>query len=412
MPVTKTNHAPSPSSYDAYVYRYTNLNNCKKYIGMHTGSVDDYYTHSSTCEVFREDLSTDDFLYEALDYGTTAEMKQLENDMLVSVNAAKNPEFYNKQNGYKQYSAPNLDKCREFVKRFSDDDLYPVTDEKVKEHVDMEALQVRFAHDPEHQRVIKERIIDAKGSTAGCNPILVWEGRGTNGGPVRGDGNHTVWGANAAGATFIPVKRVSEDDSSDLSFEELRLIGHLLNKRPDQIKKTVSISDGIKHILDMNSKGVPYGAPENIAALKEMGFTGGKSKGEIKTILDKSKKKIDLDKGKEAGLNYIDYTSENHKHILKNTVDQFQGADKVCSVGMSSGRLSIERILESLDAGTVTGNNICMVVIHHPSPEQGKKWRKDILPKWERIISKFITNCEIRFTELQEWETDTTKVSA
>lgn len=412
MPVTQTNHSPSPGSYDAYVYKYTNLKNNKKYIGMHTGSVDDYYTHSSTCEVFHEDLVTDDFLYEALDYGTTTEMKQLENVMLVSVNASKNPEYYNKQNGYKQYSAPRLDKCRAFVKSLVDNDLYPITQEKIKDHVEMEALQVRFQHDPEHQRIIKERIIDAKGSTKGCNPILVWEGRGTNGDDVRGDGNHTLWGASAANATIIPVKRVAFEDNCDLSFEELRLIGNLLNKRPDILKKTVSKSDGIKHVLDMHAQGVPYGAPENIAALKEMGFTGGKSRGEIKTILDKAKKKIDLDQGAEAGLNYIDYTSESHKHILKNSVDQFQGAEKVCSIAMSSGRTSIERILEALDAGLVTGNNICMVVVHHPSPEQGKKWRKEILPKWERIISNFITNCQIRFTELAEWETDTTKVAA
>lgn len=413
MTVTQTNHAPSPSSYKAYVYQYTNLMNGKKYIGYHGGAVDDYYTHSSKCKEFREDLEKDSFLYSALSYGTVEEMQQLENNMLIGVNAAKNPLYYNKSNGFRKYTAVNTKKCQNFVEDLMNDDLYPLTIEKVSDHIAMEALQVRFQHDPELQKTIKERIQDNNGSTENCNPILVWEGRGSEGKPIRGDGNHTLHGANAAKSHTIRVKRVSFEDSSEFTFEELRTIGNLMNKIPDNVKKSVNQADGIKWVLDMCETGVPYGAPENIIALKAMGFTGSKSKGKIKTIMDKVKEIQDTKKGKSAGYNFIKYDTESHKHILKNTVDQYQGEKGICSIVMTSGKTSIERILEALDAGDITGNTTCKVVVHHPTPESEEQWDTQIKPKWLRIIDKFIVKeVSIEFVELAAWEKDCTIIAS
>ena len=77
-----------------------------------------------------------------------------------------------------------------------------------------------------------ESINDADGNTDNCNPILVWESRGLEGEDMRGDGNHTLYGALAAKhAIDIPVARVPYDVHKDLSLSELKGVGNLMNKR-------------------------------------------------------------------------------------------------------------------------------------------------------------------------------------
>ena len=46
--------ATPPASYEAYLYQYTNLVDGKAYVGIHKGSVDDTYNHSSTNEEFQK----------------------------------------------------------------------------------------------------------------------------------------------------------------------------------------------------------------------------------------------------------------------------------------------------------------------------------------------------------------------
>ena len=49
--------ANPPASYEAYLYQYTNLTDGKVYVGIHKGSVDDSYNHSSTNEEFAKVFS-------------------------------------------------------------------------------------------------------------------------------------------------------------------------------------------------------------------------------------------------------------------------------------------------------------------------------------------------------------------
>ena len=76
-----------PSSYDAFVYRWTNLINGRIYVGYHRGFVGDGYNHSGECPEFNEDFQNESYewKYEVLDYGTTNEMKNLVRDLLKSV---------------------------------------------------------------------------------------------------------------------------------------------------------------------------------------------------------------------------------------------------------------------------------------------------------------------------------------
>ena len=59
-------------TYEAYLYRFTNLSNGKMYIGIHKGYVGDGYWHSSKNKEFRKAFSDSSILwkYEVLDFGT------------------------------------------------------------------------------------------------------------------------------------------------------------------------------------------------------------------------------------------------------------------------------------------------------------------------------------------------------
>ena len=85
------------SSYDAFVYEYTNIENGKKYVGSHLGEVGDGYWHSSRNLEFI-DLFSDMipiFEYKILDVGSFDEMKNLEAKIHKDNKVVSNPLYYN-----------------------------------------------------------------------------------------------------------------------------------------------------------------------------------------------------------------------------------------------------------------------------------------------------------------------------
>ena len=77
--IVETNYGDVLKEYEAYVYRFTNLENNKKYVGYHKGSVGDGYWNSSTCDVFKK-VCTDSssrLRYEILNYGTDIEFLKI-----------------------------------------------------------------------------------------------------------------------------------------------------------------------------------------------------------------------------------------------------------------------------------------------------------------------------------------------
>jgi hypothetical protein len=83
---------------DSFVYIWTNILTNQKYIGVHKGTPDDGYVCSS--KIMLEDYKNnpDIFEREILAYGSFDEMYDLESRLLCEVDAAKNPQFYNRSN--------------------------------------------------------------------------------------------------------------------------------------------------------------------------------------------------------------------------------------------------------------------------------------------------------------------------
>jgi hypothetical protein len=396
--------ATPPASYEAYLYRYTNLSDGKVYVGIHKGSVDDLYNHSSTNEEFQKVFanSKSKLKFEVIAYGDYMQMQNDEYHILKKANARTNPMFYNLSNGFPQFAEPDVENCL-FINQQIDDGVFPRKKEDLQLHVSMAALQVRFQHDPELQRTIKQKIDDARGNTDACNPVLVWEGRGPNGEDLRGDGNHTVLGAaQSKNAIDIPVMRIPYAVHCDLTDEELRFIGNLRNKKPTIVKKYISESDAIKYVLDMAAKKVPFNAPSNSLALKKYGFT----KVQVQTILNKANQILEQQaEHRSAGRLFINWKASPHKGILEKKVASYNRPDiGQCSLYFSSGALRLERVLETLYATDCTKAVVC---IHHPTVAQSKVWKTQVQPLWMNICNRF--NIDVEFIEMDMWIDDVSK---
>tara|TARA_R110002167_G_scaffold364798_1_gene587442 strand:+ start:689 stop:1930 length:1242 start_codon:yes stop_codon:yes gene_type:complete len=398
--------ATPPASYEGYLYKFTNLDDGKMYVGIHKGAVDDPYNHSSENVEFQKVFvdSEAKLSYEVLSYGDYIQMQNDEHRILKQVDARTNPMYYNKSNGFPQFAEPDIENCK-FVNSQIDSGVFPTKKEDIELHTKMSALQVRFEHIPALQRTIKEKIDDARGNTDACNPVLVWEGRGENGEDLRGDGNHTVLGAGQSKhAVDIPVMRIPYAFHCDLTDEELRFIGNLRNKKPVITKEYTSTEDGIKYVLDMAAKKIPYNAPSNSQALKEFGHT----KAQIRKILDNANQIIETKKQHiSAGRIFINYKAKPHSTILDAKVASYNRPDLgQCSMYLSSGAVRFERVLEILYANRETCKR-CVVVIHHPSVKQGGLWKKDDQPFLMNLASHF--KLDVEFIEMEMWMADISK---
>ena len=412
--------ASPPNNYEAYIYRYTNLDNDKQYVGIHKGSVDDEYNHSSQstefAKVFADPKSK--LMLEVIDFGSFLEMKTAEYSILSKNNANTNPLYYNGSVGSPAYVEPDLDKIK-FLLNQIQDGIFPQSVEPISTHKDMEYLQTRFENNESIQKFVKERINDAKGVTTKCNPLIVLEGFADNGDDVRIDGSQTLFGASQAKhAIEVPVIRVPYDAHKDFTNAEAKRLGGLLNAIPDVVKGPMNHKDATKDILERHSEGVPYNATSNVDYLLTCGFTKAQINGSAGILL-KSKQLIDEEEAQARyGKLFINYTAPSHSKTLQSTVEAYASQDGVCSTYMSSKKLSAERILEKLYANNtvdekgkkVLDNSKIVVVIHHPTVMQSKKWKKTIQPLWINIFDKLLSDdYEVEFVELSMWMSDGSK---
>lgn len=111
-----------PAQYEAYLYRYTNTNNGKMYIGIHKGMFGDGYYHSSTSDEFNAAFSSSTAIFklEILRYGSYHAMQVAESRMLHAVKAKNNPMYYNESNGIpmKNDAPPDVELMESLVDRF------------------------------------------------------------------------------------------------------------------------------------------------------------------------------------------------------------------------------------------------------------------------------------------------------
>lgn len=385
-----------PSIYEGYLYRFTNLDDNRVYVGIHKGYVGDGYWHSSTDDEFNKIFSnpSSNLKFEILEYGDYAQMTQSEHSILKKNNAKSNPMFINKTNGSPKFYQPDVEMMKELAQRILNKE-FPITLESVYDVYNLPRLQVRFQEDRDHKNEIQQRIEDAGGSTEDCSPIVIYEGRQSSV-DIVGDGNHTLNAANdAKHCSLVPVIRIPKEVHEQYTNEELLGVSNLLNKKQKIVKKSISVDDAVKYIVGLYSKGTPYDSKGNKEYLEACEFT----KKQIGVILRKSKIEIEKNNLALAHRLWIDYKSKPHKQTLDATVEGFRDSNTI-SLAYSSAMFKWDNIFNSIFADTKenpktkqyekTKSNV-VITVYHPNPTAEENWKMIHQPDALRKLKYYLT---------------------
>ena len=263
----------SKKKYAAITYGWRNLDNGKMYIGYHkTNNVYDGYIFSSEDEEANLAWSYGRLKHSIIYRGKQSTAITLENFLLKSVRANRNPQFYNKSVGggvgcvsdfsnltdaikkvgldwiqgidpveKTKKSKIDIETIELLVKNIKEGKYFIHPKEKVAEIVKLPRNQVRMnIIEHEHKDEIVERMTDDPASARkNISPVIVLvydDGR-----KEIIDGNHTIDASNDAGWLEVPVIYIS---ASEFKYKQQNIdyFGYMMN-HDDRIKKQNSKND-------------------------------------------------------------------------------------------------------------------------------------------------------------------------
>ena len=339
---------PPQEGYEAYLYIYTNLDNGKMYVGIHKGDYNDGYTNSSTNEEFNEALAdpNSNFRYEVKEFGTYPLMTVRENDILVTGRGENKDLYYNKTNGSPKFKVPDFDNIAVLIKKVKDRS-FPVTTKTRAELEKLRFLQVRTEEYPELKKDIAQSIDEAAGDTSLCEPIVIFEGRGSDGEDIGGDGNHTHGGGMLSKKMkTMPVMEIPFKDNRHYSMVELRTFANEMNA-PQEVHKNPASKDDLKKqllgmIVDVQDKSVLDEPSVKSWLVERMHVTKAKAGGLIKS----AKAQWDKDQGVEADKYFRTYSdTEFGKWVRKYELGNPEGI----IIPVNSNFVKYDQIMRDLE---------------------------------------------------------------
>ena len=375
------------SSYDAFVYEYTNIENGKKYVGSHLGEVGDGYWHSSRNLEFI-DLFSDMipiFEYKILDVGSFDDMKNLEAKIHKDNKVVSNSMYYNLAAAGSAFKVPvrqNL--IKDFVLRKILDGDFNVLDSWNKSVLldrsptsKVSALQVRYEDNP---KVIEIRNrIAAKGDTSKCGRILMVE---------LGGGYYLIINGNSTLLAVTPLKFVTKlkvaiipkvfIDHYDINIDELRYVGHLMNPEDEVITEPTGTTDLIKTLQDFyvkSKKKIKFNSKYSLDYIYSILNCSPQKAG---SIAKKAKTDYQTKAKLKSGSKVIDYNSErnpeNHAKVVERVKELSDKEGRVVVVHAGTGAPKTLS-LKILDA--ILGNPNALkyiAVIHHDTDDVYNLW--------------------------------------
>lgn len=390
---------PPKNGYEGYLYRFTNLEKKKKYVGVHKGEFGDGYWNSATSSEMQKDLSSKDanFKYEILHYGNYDLMTVKEHEILVADDAVKNEFYYNRSLGSPKYGTLRVELLLEIVSRARSGE-YPVSKELVEELIKVARIQVRIEDMSKHQLEISQKVDDNLGNTDDyfCVVLInrLYEEERCD---RRIDGNHSVYGIdNSKHGTDINVIRIPESVHKKLNDAEVKALGNMFNKKPVVPWIPTNEDGAVKSLIDTYEKlGTPAMEKTNKDYLVALGF----SKRKAGSLQRRAKKQIDDIIEAAGGKVLIDYKAAPHKGILESVMENSRDAHTIVLKG-SSGMFKNGNILgEVYNIQTTLKSSKKEVVcfITHPHQSYFNQWKKHDEQYNRNFITYFLEPLGISF---------------
>ena len=369
--------------YDAYVYKYTNITNNMWYVGWHPGLFDGTYWHSSEHEEFKKVFSGSKpvLTLEILSTGLIINMRNLESKILTDQKVRKNPLSYNQAGAPTGSKEPiDIEKCHGFVEFLRNKIRNgEIQEEKFDDIKKLKRLQVRSkGENNDHISRIREGMRET--GLEKQNPILIWEEvEPKTKSDMIGNGNHTIKAIDGL-INFNQIKtvRVTQEEIKDwnLSIEEMRYIGTLLNPRAEVPTLETDEDDAIKILIGQKEKGVAISGDTDygVRLIKGMGFKFKRPANIVKKAEKIYTAKIRAKSGQKIA-QYDKNHPENLKHLKRKADSLRNDHTIVIEMGTAIPSKIIRAILEAiLDKETYPNHYDVQLVYFHNADCNMEKW--------------------------------------
>ena len=379
------------SSYDAFVYEYTNIENGMKYVGSHLGTLGDGYWHSSRNLEFIDLFSgmSPIFEYKILGVGSFDEMKNLESKITKDNKVVTNPMYYNLAVAGSAFQVPvRQDLIKDFVlpkivdhEDFNVPELWNKSDLLDRgPNSKITALQVRYEDNPLITEI--RHLVKQKGDTADCSRIIMVE-LGNDRYMII-DGNSTLLAVSSIDfVTKLRVAIIPIDfmEHYEINLDELRYLGQLLNPESEVIKTPTSTNDLIKTLQSFyveSSKKIKFNSDYSLNYIYSILKCSPQKAG---SIARKAKKDYQSNAKLKSGSKVIDYNPKrnplNHEKVVERAEELRDDKGRVVVVHGGTGAPKTLS-LKIWDAIIDNPNALRFVaVIHHDSDEVYEKWESD-----------------------------------
>lgn len=434
-----------PSGMNSTVYRFTNLDNNKWYIGFHKESHKAYFSSTTNSE-FKSVLANpkSNLKFEIIDWGSVEECKQIEYELLTESDAKNNPMSYNLHNGRPGKTKLNIDLVKDLVNDLNvlrrrqkgklfhfDEKTHVKGPEKASVLYTFEVLQTRELQiDNKNLEFVKDRIVNVKQDYGTYDlPVFLQDVQ------FEGDfysfllisGNHTITAYNVLENHYpeTPLNYVviPPDIHQGLSEMEIRMISNDLNANY-RGGKPFSKADAVKECLGHHNNGYSWNTNEMQQRFLLLGLTKKQITGVVNDVLDK----IEKQKQKAAGMVVMNYSSK-HKAVLDLEVRRRQTED-LFVVPWASTTPNLNRILSKwkddqekrFELGKPIQDKI-LVLVHHQSLTTKNNFEsikknilsiQDLLESYNPLLAKFrdkisehVKHPKILFEELDMYISDT-----